>query len=222
VTLQRWEHHLVDNGVTPGDAERYDRATQVLVDRQARHLAATQPAWLTDTIGPRPDHPHAAQVWDHTVDTIAHHRLRHPHTGADGLGLDLDTGADATALRHQALQARHQIHDLETATPAQLQRSQAELVERRSELDAILATAPPDTRRLIGRLTSDNQPTLAEAHDELQRALDVRDARREWILQHWPHVIEHLQVEAALEPTEEHHPDLGVTEQLAFDIGPEL
>ncbi len=220
VTLQRWEHHLVDNGVSPGDARRYDRAVGVLVDRQARHLAATQPAWLTDTLGPRPDHPHAAQVWDHTVDTIAQHRLRHPQPGTIGLGLDV--GTDATALRHQVLQARHQIHDLETITPRQLQRSHTELVERRSELDAILATAPPDTRRLIDRLTSDNPPTLAEAHDELQHALDVSDARRKWILQHWPHVIEHLQVEAALEPTEDRHPDRGVAEQLALDTGPEL
>lgn len=219
-TLQRWERHLVDNGVSPGDAERYDRAVGVLVDRQARHLAATQPAWLTDTLGPRPDHPHAAQVWDHTVDTIAHHRLRHHQSGT--IGLDLDTGTGGTALRHQVLQARHQIRDLETVTPQQLQRSHAELVERRNELDAILTTAPPDTRRLIDRLTRDNQPTLAEAHDELQHALDQRDARRQWILQHWPHMIEHLQVEAALDPTEEHHPDRRVTEQPALDTGPEL
>lgn len=220
VTLQRWERHLVDHGVTPGDAERYGRAVGVLVDRQARHLAATLPAWLTDALGPRPDHPHAAQVWDHTVDTIAHHRLRHHQTGT--IGLDLETGMGGTALRHQVLQARHQIHDLETFTPQQLQRSKAELVERRNELDAILATAPPDTRRLIDRLTSDNQPALAEAHVELQHALDARDARRQWILQHWPHVIEHLQVEATLEPTEDHHPARGVTEQLALDTAPEM
>ena len=41
-------------------------------------------------------------------------------------------------------------------------------------------------------------PPSSDTHTELLAALETQDARRTWILEHWPHIVEHTQVRAAL------------------------
>jgi conjugative relaxase-like TrwC/TraI family protein len=200
-TLGRWESHLDAHGVSPGDATRCERAAQVLVAREARRLAAIQPEWLTDQIGPRPATAHAATLWDDTIETIARHRLRHAiPTRTPGLGPQpTPAHPDWDLVSRQVTAAGEHLDQLRRIEPQHLARTTEQLIERRAELDTILATAPPDTRTLIDTLTTNAaQPTLLDVDAELQAALDSRDHRRTWILEHWPHVIERREIDAAL------------------------
>jgi hypothetical protein len=75
---------------------------------------------------------------------------------------------------------------LRTLTPAQL-------IDRQQELEQLLASAPADQRNFIDRIvTSQLDPT--EMHEYLTSAMAVQDARREWILTNWPHLVEMEQV----------------------------
>jgi hypothetical protein len=68
-----------------------------------------------------------------------------------------------------------------------------ELIERRDELEQLLAAAPTDQQRFIDRIArSELDPT--EMHEYLSAALAVQDDRREWILTNWPHLVELEQV----------------------------
>lgn len=203
-TIERWNKHLAEHGVSAGDATRCGRAAHVLVDREARRLAAIQPDWLTDRLGQRPATAHAAQVWDHTVEAVAHYRLRHGiSTRTPGLGPEpAHSPSEWHATTRQIDDASQQLRHLDQIQPQVLERRLEELRDRCHDLDTILAAAPPDTRPLIDALTSADQPTLLDLNAELQTALDTRDARRTWILEHWPHVIEHHEVNAALEATD--------------------
>jgi hypothetical protein len=84
------------------------------------------------------------------------------------------------------------IHPAPTIVP-----SHGELLERRAELDALFATVPHDWRTTIGQLRT-GQLTLDEAADLVQAALDGQNARRDWILANWPHVVEHLEINRTL------------------------
>lgn len=70
-------------------------------------------------------------------------------------------------------------------------RTPEELIERRTELDAIMATAPADTRRVVEALAANQLPL-----DGILDAVDNR-SRRRWILEHWPHVAGATQVDQA-------------------------
>ncbi|MCU0310712.1 MAG: relaxase domain-containing protein [Acidimicrobiales bacterium] len=225
-TLGRWDSHLGAHGVTAGDATRCERAAQLLVTREARRLGAIQPAWLTDQIGTRPATAHAATLWDDTVETIAHHRLRHAiPTRTPGLGTEpTPAHPEWERIRSQITAAGEHLEQLGRVEPQHLARTTEQLLERRDDLDAILATAPPDTRTLIDTLTSNSrQPTLLDVDAELQAALDTRDTRRTWILEHWPHVIERSEIDAALAPLQPddpaHEQTLTVTHDLSVNLG---
>ena len=69
----------------------------------------------------------------------------------------------------------------------------AEIRERLDELDAILATAPPDQTRILDALHT-GQLTPADLDHAIADALATQDTRRDWILEHWPHVIEHAEL----------------------------
>jgi hypothetical protein len=72
-----------------------------------------------------------------------------------------------------------------------------ELDERLHELEAILDTAPPDLRSVIDRLAS-GELNWGDTDTLLTEALTSQNHRRDWILEHWPHVVEHHEVVTAL------------------------
>ena len=202
-TLDQWHQHLAEHGTAAGDAARCDRAAQLLVDRHTRHLTANPPGWLTDTLGPRPATAHHASVWDHAVEAVARYRLRYDlPTHTDTLGpppaLDPDRLRHWTATTQQLHASRHTlVHPaIDDRQPAR--RNPAQLETRKAELEAILATAPDDTRTLIATLTRTDQPTLTDTHTELRAALETQGHRRTWILEHWPHIVEHAEIQGAL------------------------
>lgn len=203
--LERWEAHLVQRGVKPGDRHLYDSAIALATDRAARRLTADQPDWLTTLIGPRPlNRPAATQVWDDAVRDLATHRLRHDITNpATPTGPNLDDERRAAVWTDAApaiTRARLWL-DTHTDGPAisiVRTRSQRELRQRRHELDAILASAPPDMRRLIDRLRNSELLLAADTTELLQQALATQGERRNWILEHWPHVIEATEIDHTL------------------------
>ena len=61
------------------------------------------------------------------------------------------------------------------------------------ELDAILDTAPDDTRHVINAARS-GQLALTDIDEIVRNANDARTARKHWILEHWPHVVEYAEI----------------------------
>jgi conjugative relaxase-like TrwC/TraI family protein len=221
-TLTAWHHHLTRNGIQTREGDRCDRAAGLLVDRTADRLTADPPVWLTDMIGARPDTPHQTRLWDHATHTIARHRLANSF-GDDvaGIGpvpaLDLDARHEWHNVSRQVLETRTQLDHVLSHEPEVWPRLRTldELNVRLGELDGILAGAPADQRDLISRLSDTDQASLLDTTELLAAALETQGERRDWILEHWPHVIEHHQVRTAVDAGH-HAPDLAA---LADQLG---
>jgi hypothetical protein len=71
-------------------------------------------------------------------------------------------------------------------------RTPLELVDRRDELGQLPPSRRP-TSSFIDRLVG-SQIDPTEMHDHLASAMPVQDARRDWILTNWPHLVELEQV----------------------------
>ena len=189
-------------GAEPGDTARYARAVDRAIERHAHTLSAERPGWLTGLLGDRPADVAGATTWDDAVHQIAHWRARHQlpdHT--EGLGPrptdpDLAAGWDALQARlgltRTWLAGTDRIHPADTIIP-----SRTELLERRAELDGLLAGAPADWRTTISQLRS-GQLSLDDTADLLQAALDGQAARRDWIIANWPHVVEYQEINRTL------------------------
>ena len=73
-------------------------------------------------------------------------------------------------------------------------RTVEEATERRTELDAILASAPADQTDFIASLVI-GQLSLTDTVDVLREAVLQQGDRRRWILEHWPHIVERAEVD---------------------------
>ena len=197
-----WAFELSAYGVEPGDADRYRRAVHMIADRAAHHLRGVQPDWLTTWLGQRPTDAAGAAVWDDATTRIAHHRVLHGIDDATpGLGPrpeEPDTAQRWHQLMLRTLEDRCWLMDRHHEPPATIPvRSAADLVERRTELDTLMHTAPPDQRAFIDRLTR-GHADAAEVHEQLLSAARTQDARRDWIIANWPHVVELEQITALI------------------------
>ena len=193
-----WATALAAHGVQPGDADRYRRATHTALDRAAHALRGDEPEWLTAWIGTRPATAAAVAVWDDATTHIARYRALHA-VPADAPGLGERPTEPAGSHRWLALTIRlledrlwladhphPEVTPLTTRTPASL-------IERRDELEQLLATAPADQRDFVTRLTT-SQLDPDELHEYLSAAMAVQGERREWILANWPYLIEFEQI----------------------------
>ena len=115
-------------------------------------------------------------------------RTAHPPGG----GAPWDTLHARLGLTRTWLAATDRIHTADTIIP-----SRTELLERRAELDGLLADAPADWRTTIAQLRS-GQLSLDDTADLLQAALDGQQARRDWIIRNWPHVVEYQEINRTL------------------------
>ena len=223
---REWATALAAHGVEPGDADLYRRAVHIAADRAAHVLQSGPPAWLTTWLGERPTTSAAAAVWDDATTHIAHYRLVHD-VPADEHGIGSSPFDPAEAERWQNLMLRlleDRVWLAQHATPrvTELATSRPpELIDRRDQLEQLLAIAPDDQRQFIDRIVrSKLEP--AEMHEYLTAAMTVQDARREWIIANWPHLVELEQVNrliAAQEPlahwpTAQPEPVRNVLEQL--------
>ena len=195
--ISRWDAVLASDNVAPDDARIYNSAACLHLDRSAARFAADQPDWLTRTVGLRPTAPAAVQVWDDAVRDVARFRATHhviDSTTPLGTGVPhAPAGRDAAATR--LAEARVWLDTYSSAPTAPLPtRSLTELVERRVELDVILATAPADQRHVVQALAN-GQLTLGDTTEILRDALSQQGDRRRWILEHWPHIVESAEIE---------------------------
>jgi conjugative relaxase-like TrwC/TraI family protein len=167
--------------------------------RQLRHrLAGDPPEWLDWWLGPRPRDPAGAQVWDDEVAAMAAWRdARHLGATTPGYG-------PPPVPEHAERWRQHLHHSLDVHLWLRAHRpgvdpdpvvplDAAETRRRLEQLDAILATAPADQTPIIHALLAGNMPA-DDLHLALSAAHHSQAARRDWILEHWPHVVEHAEL----------------------------
>ena len=204
-SIRTWQTNLEDHGVGLLEGRHLERARELIVDRNAASLGAHRPDWLDDLLGARPEQPHAAHAWDEAVSEIATVRAR-SDLPADIAGIgNRPTDPDHQRTWDQAsqhlLETRIHLDGSQRPIDDQLwprRRTPDDLQSRCAELEAILADAPDDQRKLIERLRAGDPVNPAEVSRALQDAVQAQGSRRAWILAHWPHVIEYVQVTNAL------------------------
>ncbi|MGB8860639.1 MAG: hypothetical protein WCC60_15375, partial [Ilumatobacteraceae bacterium] len=201
-TLTTWTGYLADNGVEPGEVDNVQQAIRRVIERATNTLIADQPQWLTTLVGYQPADPIGTQTWTTAVRDIAVWRTRHYHEG-DDVGA-LPVLGDAASEAWEALSTRlvHTKAWLDHRDPPTVlwphRRSHHELVARRTELDQIFETAPADQQPLIARLRRGDPQLLDDTAEVLKAALDNQHARRHWILEHWPHIVEYAEIASTL------------------------
>jgi conjugative relaxase-like TrwC/TraI family protein len=195
-----WSATVTALGSYPAEDEQMDRAIRQHIAARTARLAGAQPDWLDQLIGPRPADPVGAGTWDGLVAEIARWRSRYNITG-DGIRpapADVDQRAVWQQLNQRLAATRSWLHTADRHEPSwPAVRSHAELIARRRELDAILDTAPDDTRPVIAAVRA-GQLALTDVDEILRQAGEGRDARKHWILEHWPHVVEYAEVTTTL------------------------
>ncbi len=228
--LQAWEGTVSALGSTPDAARLYRRAANVVVDRAVNELAARQPEWLTNLIGPRPVFPEGATAWTAVLTDITRLRLdTHIPASAPGVGLPTTETSDRWLdLQRHIANTKQWLHDHphHAMTEWPIRPSQQALLQRRAVVDHILDGAPPDQRHIITKLRA-GQLTLADTHDALSSSLDTalngQTARHTWIITNWVHVVEHTEITKALD-TANFGPNIETLSQAILGItsSPEL
>ena len=186
--LDDWNQIVRQLGTEPGDVARYRHALHRHTERLARELEASRPDWLEHLLGPRPHDASGAQTWDDATRTIVTRQA-----SADAVGTLPDPLLAQTLCETRTWLASSDRHQpIEVAV-----RTIDELEQRLTQLDDILATAPADCRHFIAELQA-GQLTLDDTAEHLRELLNDQQARRDWIVEHWPHIIEYHEVKRAL------------------------
>lgn len=187
--LDAWDRVLTEHGSQPGHARLYTHASQRALELTASRLVADQPDWLRRHIGCRPADVAGARTWDNAVTAIARYHLNHSDGRTDPGG--------AHQLRTWLGQTRQWLESSDRATAApQRVRSSTEIHDRRQVLAEILESAPSDCRLVIDQLIN-GQLALTDVDELLESVAAQQIARRDWILEHWPHVVEYAELERA-------------------------
>ncbi len=137
-------------------------------------------------------------MWDDATTRIAHHRLLNSVTDNEpGLGprpADAVESGRWQGLMIRLLEDRLWLADHPAPSiSALIMPTPTEVVDRRQELQQLLAAAPANQRQFIDRLVHSRlDPT--EMHQYLTAATAAQDDRRTWILTNWPHLVELEQI----------------------------
>jgi conjugative relaxase-like TrwC/TraI family protein len=197
--VARWDKKLAAHGVQPNEPVVIPAAIEHRTRQVAHRLAGQQTDWLTWWLGERPVDPAGARVWDDEVAAVAAWRdTHHVHDDVSGYGPPPEA-ADLREEWRQHLERSHDVHrwlrahrpGLDPVTVTDL--TAVEIRDRLEELDAILAAAPPDQTRILDALHT-GELTPADLDQAIGDAFATQDTRRQWILEHWPHVIEHVEL----------------------------
>ena len=199
--VSEWNSLLSVSGFGPDEAHTVPAAIAMRRQRATHTLIAANPDWLTWWYGPRPTDPSGAQVWDDAIARVAAWRdARHHPIDTPGYG---PAPTDPDQYRRWV---EHLDHSLTTRTWLQhhhpalapTEPAPVDIVAvraRLTELDAIIATAPAAQTRIIDAITT-GQLAPADIHQALVDAAHTQTARNDWILEHWPHIIEHTELTA--------------------------
>ena len=200
-TIDSWNNTVRNLGSTPGTADLYQRAADLHLQRAVGHLAAEQPEWLTNLIGPAPVFPEGRTAWRSALADITTFRLTNQISDATpGLGLPSEASkGDRLSLQRRVGDTRRWLNDhpQHSVTEWPIHPSRAALLKRQVEVDAILESAPPDQRSTIERLRS-GQLSLDDTKQLLDTATIGQTERQQWIIANWPHIIEANLLDTAL------------------------
>jgi len=202
--LTAWNNALTDHDIEPGEPETLPAAIAQRERKLFHQLRATPPGWLTWWAGPRPTDPTAAVVYDDHLRTLATWRDQHQlpdHTAGYGPRPDHPDVADEWRQHMDtALATRHWLTQRGPTTPeAPAPISVADARQRLFELDELFTQAPADQRKIVDDLLADPNMDIADMIDDLQHAGTKQSARQDWILEHWPHVIEHHELTTVID-----------------------
>lgn len=194
--LATWNDALADYGINAGEPQVIPSAIAQRERKLFYQLRATPPDWLIWWAGSRPTDPTAAVVYDDHIRTLATWRDQHQlpdHTPGYGPLPDNPDLADQwRQLMDTALATRHWLTQRGSTTPeTPAPISIADARQRLFELDELFAQAPADQRKIVDDLLADPNMDIADKIDALQHAGAHQTARQDWILEHWPNVIEH-------------------------------
>lgn len=199
--LENWERALLEHGVEVADFEMIPAAIEQRRTQLVHQLRATPPAWLRYWVGDRPTDPTGAVVYDDHLSKLAQWRDTHH--------LDDTTEGYGPAPAHPELRARwerlldgaltartwlanHQPSlDVETHDPIDLLAARNRIIE----LEALFDAAPADTRRMVDDLTGNTTMTVEDRLEALAIAQKGLTERADWILEHWPNVVEYLDLQ---------------------------
>jgi hypothetical protein len=190
----QWSSALVARGLSPSAGEELSEAIRMRIERVTADLAAGSPMWLTTWFGPRPPDAIGATVWDDAVSSVAVWRDRHGiRTDMPGLGTapsDPERQGDWRSASSAALGAHTWLANRTIVAAISIPPlPSTQITERLVELGLLLATAPPDCRGLINRL-SNGAVDQADLYDVLVEARSGQSARHSWILTNWPYIVE--------------------------------
>lgn len=203
--LERWHAIVDDLGVELGEGDRYRHALHNIVERATAKLIADQPDWLRTFVGAKPFDPAGDQVWHDNVQQIARYRVAHElHDSTSGIGprpIESDgvgDGADWDRLQLHVARTRVWLATSDRLEPTYpIAASRRELHERRQQLGQLFATAPAHARHTVDELLH-GRLDLNDTADVLARADLATDARRRWIIDNWPHVVEFQEINRTL------------------------
>jgi conjugative relaxase-like TrwC/TraI family protein len=198
-SVASWTRLLAAHGIAADDPVIVPAAIEHRRRQLHHRLAGDPPDWLCWWLGPRPRDPVGAQVWDDEVATMAAWRdARHLDATTPGYGppppepetverwqQHLQRSLDV----HLWLRAHHPGLDPDQVLPLDA----AQIRRRLEELDAVLATAPADQTPVVHALLAGTLPA-GDLHLALTAAHHTQTARQDWILEHWPHVVEHAEL----------------------------
>lgn len=197
VDEQIWNRALTDAGVHPAEPVVVPAAIDHRRRQLLHQLRATPPEWLAWWTGPRPvDHTGAVVYDDHLAELAVWRDTHHIPNDVPGFGPRPDNPNVLEAWRTH-LDSALEIRNWLTQHRPQLGNQRPEpigLGDARQRLDALFDTAPADQRRIIDDLTIDTALTVSERVEALAAATGRQQERSDWILEHWPHVIEHLEL----------------------------
>jgi conjugative relaxase-like TrwC/TraI family protein len=200
--IEQWNDAVRANGAEPGETRRYQHALDRHTQRSAATIVAEQPDWLHHSLGQRPADVAGARTWDDTLNAIVEWRNEHNlDRDVDGLGRRPHDEADGDRwdqLNLTTAQARIWLATTDRTPPDwPIHPSHHELTTRLYELEQIFADAPTDCRHIIQQLES-GQLSFDDTTELLTAAQNQQDARRTWIVEHWPHVVEHQEINRTL------------------------
>lgn len=194
--VNEWSSALAERGIKPYEAEIVTAAIEHRSRQLTHQFRATPPRWLETWLGNRPTDPAGAVVYDDEIRALAVWRdtqqldsANHGYGPAPTSVVLLDewrAHMDRTLDTRTWLAEHRPSLTPQPSTPIELRAAR----ERLQELDALFAAAPPDQRKIIDALLH-SKLTIEEKTEALRVANTSQEERRDWILGHWPHIVEH-------------------------------